>query len=270
MEQEIINHSSANSTYQFRCQPEEKKFLQEEILKSGLPPAKFIKTAVEAFAIQGECEGSEAKKALLEVDSLTSRLNGLIRAQLVQAIELQVQSKKDIEAHKVERIELEEHKKSIEEKLTGEFEQKAKVMEEEFYQSLAEKEGNWKTEFARKEKEMISLLEKVEALEVKCRGLERDYSAVKQQHTDSLRMFEVTDDRLMETKKKLMELEGKFKLHEETLKENQELKLRYAVQEAQMDALRKEHSLKLEHLEKEIRLEMRVEKTNVPVKQFYE
>ena len=55
-----------------------------------------------------------------------------LEEQLIQAIELQVQSKKDIEAFKLERMELEEHKKDIEEMLTKEFNNKSNEIEKDF------------------------------------------------------------------------------------------------------------------------------------------
>ncbi len=270
MEQETINVISSNPTYQFRCLPEEKKFIQEEIAKSGLPPAKFIKTAVEAFSIQGEGADSEAKKALGEADALTTRLNALIRAQLVKAIEMQAQAKKDSEGQQAERMEFDAQQKEMEVTLQKEFERKYKEKESELKYALEKVEGELRFEIEKKERETLVLLEKIEGLDSKYNGLERDYSALKQQHSDSLRVFEVTDDRLMETKRKVIDLEGKLKLQEETIRRNQELSVRCAVLETQMDSLRKEHQLKMEFLEKEIRLELMGEKKKAHLEQNHE
>ena len=97
-----------NKTYSVRCSTfEEKTFLQNAVQKSGLSPATFIKSAVEAFLIQNNEEEKEVKKAFAEVDSIINRLSQLTKSEFIKAFEMQRQAKKELQELDLQTNELE-------------------------------------------------------------------------------------------------------------------------------------------------------------------
>ena len=101
---------------------------------------------------------------------------------------------------------------------------------------------------------MLSI-EKVEQLEIKCSNFERDKNTLQKQYTESMRSYEIADERLMEFRLKIKELEEKLKNFDSIKDKNIHLEKEVTVLQVKLESLVKEETLKREYLEKDLRRE---------------
>lgn len=235
---EETNTSKIDPRIQFRCSTvEERDFFQNEINRSGMKPQQYFKAAVEALKMQVLPEESEQKKALAEVDLLTSRLNQINRAQLIIAFEMQDQAKKELQQINKEREEFDNYKKGLEVKLWEEFKLKSKDVEDKFNTAMSQKEERQKQELEEKEKEMLSLREKIENQSAKYNKILNDYVALNKQFDDKNKLNIAYEEREFEDKKRIMELDDKLKKHEILVEVIHKLEIQNAVLKSQNESL---------------------------------
>lgn len=239
-----------NKTYSVRCSTfEEKTFLHNAVQKSGLSPATFIKSAVEAFLIQNNEEEKEVKKAFAEVDNIINRLSQLTKSEFIKAFEMQRQAKKELQELDVQTNELEASKINLGADLKDEFEKKIKENDEKYNAIIAQKEECFNNEFEAINKENISLREKIESEESKYNKVLNELNALKKQHEDKTKLLNSYEEREFDLRKKVMNLEEQLKKSEiDTLKIH-ELKISNAVLTEKCESIKREETAKRDYLE---------------------
>jgi chromosome segregation ATPase len=239
-----------NKTYSVRCSTfEEKTFLHNAVQKSGLSPATFIKSAVEAFLIQNNEEEKEVKKAFAEVDNIINRLSQLTKSEFIKAFEMQRQAKKELQELDVQTNELEASKINLEADLKDEFEKKIKEIDEKYKVLIHQKEEGYEKELEAKDKELLSLREEFEGQEAKYRKLLNDYTALSKQFDDKNKLNIAYEERNDEANKRIMELEEKISKSASEAEKVRKLEVECAILKEKIESIRREEGIKRDYLE---------------------
>ncbi len=245
----------SNAPWQIRCSPEQKRSFQKFVEGTGMNASDAIMQAFEAFKIQNEEENSESKKVLLEADSLIMRLQTMLRSQLLTAIEKQKQCSEEKNSLEEEKTKYYNYYADIMSKLEKEFEEKKGILEKNFEEKLKNFQDQFEVQVKNKELECMNLNEKYEKLESDFQRLERDKNTLQKQYTESMRLYEISDERLMECRQIISELQEKLKNFDATKERNNVLERELTIQQVKFDSLIKEEALKREYLEKDLRRE---------------
>lgn len=124
---EIQEERASNTPWQIRCTTEQKRFFQKFVESTGMNAADAVMKSFEAFRIQIEDDNNESKQILLEADSLVSRLQKMIRSQLVTAIEKQKQCDEERKELSKEKDKYQSFYEETLSKIKSEFEAEKKL-----------------------------------------------------------------------------------------------------------------------------------------------
>ena len=102
---------------------------------------------------------------------------------------------------------------------------------------------------------MLLSIEKIENLEQKIKNIERDKETVQKQYTESMRSYEIADERLMELRLKLKDSDEKLKNLDATKEKNSALEKELTILQVRFEGLIKEEAMKRDYLEKDLRRE---------------
>lgn len=195
--------------WQVRCSNKDLKFFKEVTSKFNMTAPQVVKLAFENLLLNQDKE-SESNKVLTEVDAIMTRLHNTIRSHVLLNFEKEEQLKKQSLDLESEQVAFENEKKSMESKLKLEFDEKVKKIELEYNEKLEIQIIEFDEKISLKDGEILDLREKYEELESKYNLIEKEYITLQQQHKNNLRLIEISDDRFMETKMKVKELESKL------------------------------------------------------------
>jgi hypothetical protein len=81
------------------------------------------------------------------------------------------------------------------------------------------------------------VLEKYEELEIKYTRLEKEFSSLQQQNKNNLKLIEISDDRLLETKIRVKDLEDKLQKQDALFERVRSLEIENAVLKSKNDGL---------------------------------
>ena len=207
--QETDTQMESMGNWQVRCSNKDLKFFKEVTSKFNMTAPQVVKLAFENLLLSHDKE-SESNKVLTEVDTLITRLHNTIRSHVLLNFEKEEQLKKQSLELESEQIALENEKKSMEGNLKLGFDEKVKKIELEYNEKLEIQISEFDEKISLKDGEILELREKYEELESKYNLIEKDYITLQHQHKNNLRLIEISDDRLMETKMKVKELESKL------------------------------------------------------------
>ncbi len=249
----------SNTPWQIRCSPEQKRSFQKFVEATGLNAQEAIARAFEAFKIQSS-EDSQSKKVLFEFDSMIERLQSMMRSQIIAALEKQKQCDE-------EKVQLENEKSKYHSfydenlsKIKTDFETEKNNLKIEFEEKLKKSQEQFEIQIKNKELESVKLNEKYEKLDTDFQKFEREKSTLQKQYTESMRSYEISDERLMECRLKIKELEEKLRNFEATKEKNTALEKENTILQLKLDSLVKEEALKREYLEKDLRREFEMER----------
>ena len=246
----------SNTPWQIRCPPEQKQFFQQFVAQSGLTAQEAIARSFESFRIQIS-EDAESKQALLEFDSLIMRLQSMMRAQLVVALEKQKQCEEEKKGLDQEKDKYHELYSEMSIRIENEFEVKKNELYAENLKNINLLKADFEEKIKTVEKNILDLRLKNENLESSLQKSEREKIIIQKQYQDSLRAYEIADDRLMELKEKNKSLQEKLANYELLREKNLSLEKEVAVLHVKLDATIREESIKREYMEKEIRRELK-------------
>ena len=136
-----------------------------------------------------------------------------------------------------EQIVLEKEKKSFEENLRSEYEEKINQIEFDFNEKLGIQREEFEEKISLKEGERLTVLEKYEELEIKYTRLEKEFSSLQQQNKNNLKLIEISDDRLLETKIRVKDLEDKLQKQDALFERVRSLEIENAVLKSKNDGL---------------------------------
>ena len=247
--------SEVQSPWQVRCSAEQKRHFQNAVSESGLNASEFLERAVQAMRVS-ESENDEIKSVYAEADGLLSRLQALIRAQIGIALEKQQQFEEKQKNALLREEEASGYYDELKTKLEAEHETRKLELEASAKQEVETFSKQSTAELEKKNRENIFLQERLEKLDLELSQLQQDKSAIQRQYTDSMRLYEIADDRLMEAKKTIMMQEDKLKNYESLKDRCIFLEKEVAVLQVKNDSVIREEALKREYLEKELRLEL--------------
>jgi hypothetical protein len=256
---EIQEERVSNTPWQIRCTAEQKRFFQKFVESTGLNASEAVLKAFESFQIQSEDENNESKKILLEADILVSRLQTMIRSQLVTALEKQKQCDEERNLLEKEKDKYQFFYDETLNKVKFEFEEERTSL----INKLQEESNNIKSRYELKEKEsekeFITLKEHCEILESKLQLIEREKASIQKQYSESLRLYELTDENLLEQKIKVKNLESKLNDYNNLKNKVFDLDKENSALKMKMDYLLKEETLKREALEKDLKRDFEIE-----------
>ena len=234
IEKEIQDQGIGN--WQVRCSNKDLRFFKEVTSKFNMTAPQVVKLAFENLLLNQDKE-SESNKILTEVDALMTRLHNTIRSHVLLNFEKEEQLKKQSIDLESEQIALENEKKSFEGNLRFESEEKIEQIEFDFNEKLGIQMQEFEENISLKEGELLSLREKYEEMEAKYTRLEKEYSTLQQQNKNNLRLVEISDDRLLETKMKVKDLEDKLQKQDALFERVRSLEIENAVLKSKNDGL---------------------------------
>ena len=233
--------------WQVRCSNKDLKFFKEVTSKFNMTAPQVVKLAFENLLLNQDKE-SESNKILTEVDSIMTRLHNTIRSYVLLNFEKEEQLKKQSLELESEQIALENEKKSMEGNLKLVFDEKVKKIELGYNEKLEIQMSEFDEKISLKDGEILELREKYEELESKYSLIEKEYITLQQQHKNNLRLVEISDDRLLELKIKVKELENKTQKHDLLVEKLRVLEIENAVLKTKNESLN-EQVLKFESYE---------------------
>ena len=250
--------SKKNTTaWLVKCSHEQKEILQKKAAESGKSVAQFLVESVQMSAMKEVLSDAnkETKKEFSEIDNLIERLNHLIYAKVYTLIEKEKMAE-DLKISLTRKEdECEKDYQELKENLTKEYTEKKDILKNEVELVLKDERQKYTSEIKQKEIELISASEKIEHLEQKVKNFERDKEIIQKQYTESMRSYEIADERLMELRIKVKDLEEKLKTFEVTKEKNTSLEKENTILQVKFDSLIKEEALKRDYLEKDLRRE---------------
>ena len=240
-----------------KCSQEQKEILQKKAAESGKSVAQFLVESVQMSAMKEVLTDAnkQTKKEFSEIDNLIERLNHLIYAKVYTLIEKEKMAEDLKTSLTRKEDECEKDYQELKENLTKEYAEKKDILKNEVDRVLNEERQKYTSEMKQKENELITSSEKIELLEQKIKNLERDKDVLQKQNTESMRSYEIADERLMELRFKIKDLEEKLKNFESTKEKNTALEKENTILQVKFDGLVKEETLKREYLEKDLRRE---------------
>jgi hypothetical protein len=254
MEQENTNLSNDNRyTIRFASN-DEKKFIQESILKSGIQSGTFIKNAVDSFLLQQHEDNSKSKKVIAKIDDLTHRLNQMLRSEALAALELEKQSHEKLQEIETLKEELELEKTTVEEKLKREFEQKVSQLQEISLQKERQQQQSFSEKIAECENEKLDLKEQLEEIQAKYNKVFQELTVFKKQLEDKIKLLIKHEEQEFDLKKKVIDLEEKVKKHDIDTLRIQKLEIENAVLQERIEALKNEDKLKQQMIELQLKM----------------
>ncbi|APJ05253.1 hypothetical protein [Silvanigrella aquatica] len=222
--------------WQVRCSNKDLRFFKEVTSKFNMTAPQVVKLAFENLLLNQDKE-SESNKVLTEVDTIMTRLHNTIRSQILLNFEKEEQLKKQALEMETEQIALENERNLLESNLKSEYEEKMKKVEFEFHEKLGIQVGEFEERVSLKDGELLSLRELYEEFEAKYGRLEKEHSTLQQQYKNNLRLIEITDDRLLETKIKVKELEDKLQKQDVLFEKVRSLEIENAVLKTKNETL---------------------------------
>lgn len=244
--------------WQVRCSNKDLKFFKEVTSKFNMTAPQVVKLAFENLLLNQDKE-SESNKVLTEVDAIMTRLHNTIRSHVLLNFEKEEQLKKQALEMETEQISLENEKNLLESNLKSEYEEKMKKIEFEFHEKIEIQVEEFEEKISLKEGELLSLIEKYEEYEAKYKNLEKEYSTLQQQNKNNLRLIEISDDRILETKMKLKELENKLQNYDSLIEKLRSLEIENAVLKTKNEGLNQQV---LKHENKEIKIHEQISGAN--------
>ena len=240
-----------------KCSHEQKEILQKKAAESGKSVAQFLVESVQISAMKevSTCANKETQKEFSEIDNLIERLNHLIYAKVYTLIEKEKMADDLKTSLTRKENEYQKDYQELKNNLTKEMDERRVHLKNEAELTLVEERQKFNAELSKKEQELMLSIEKVKQLEIKCSNFERDKNTLQKQYTESMRSYEIADERLMEFRLKVKELEEKLKHFEATREKNNSLEKEVTVLQVKLESLVKEETLKREYLEKDLRRE---------------
>lgn len=253
-----------------KCSQEQKEILQKKAAESGKTVAQFLVDAVQTSSIKEalSCANKETQREFAEIDGLLERLNHLIYAKVYTLIEKEKVAEDLKISLTLKENECEKDYEILKEKLVREFDEKNEKIKNECELILKEERKKQAEELNKKENELILSMEKIEQLEEKIKRLERDKDVLQKQYSESMRSYEIADDRLMECKVKIKDLEEKVRDYESIKGKNIALEKEVTVLQIKLESLAKEEALKREYLEKDLHKEFKIKLMNMEKMDF--
>ena len=188
-----------------------------------------------------------------------ARLQAMVRSQLVIAIEKQKQ------CHE-EKLQLEQEKAKYQEfydetfsKIKSDFDLEKEEQEKIFQENIKQLKNNFDSELNNREKLFYDLKEKYEKLELEVQKLDKEKSLIQKQYQESMRSYEIADERLVECRAKIKDLEEKLRNFEIIKEKNISLEKELFILQVKFESLIKEEALKREFLEKELKRDLKFE-----------
>ncbi len=249
-----IEEKVSNTPWQIRCSPEQKRFFQKFVEATGLNAQEAIARAFEAFKIQSS-DDSQSKKVLFEFDSMIERLQSMMRSQIIVALEKQKQCDEEKTQLESEKSKYQSFYDETLSKIKTDFETEKTSLKMELEEKFKTSQIQFEIQLKNKELEFVKFNEKYEKLDADFQRLDREKSTLQKQYTESMRSYEISDERLMECRLKIKELEEKLRNFEATKEKNSALEKENTILQLKLDSLAKEEALKREYLEKDLRRE---------------
>ncbi|RDB37357.1 MAG: hypothetical protein DCC88_00080 [Spirobacillus cienkowskii] len=247
--------TTTNNRYTIRfTSNDEKNYIQESILKSGISPGIFIKNAVDSLLLQQQDGNSKAKKVIAKIDDLTQRLNHMLRSEALAALELEKQAQEKLQDIEKLKEELEQEKLGLEEKLKREFEQKVSQLQEISLQKELQKQQSFSEKIAECENEKLDLKEQLEEIQAKYNKVFQELTVFKKQLEDKIKLLIKHEEQEFDLKKKVIDLEEKVKKHDIDTLRIQKLEIENAVLQERIEALKNEDKLKQQMIELQIKM----------------
>lgn len=243
-----------------KCSYEQKEILQKKAATSGKNVAQFLVESVQNAEIKENIlSGSkENQKEFMEIDNLLERLHRLIYAKIYTLIE----KENAAEALKINLIEknndCQKDYEELKNCLIQEYSLKNETLGEEFKTKFELEKQNLTQEIAAKDQEIILKSERIEELESFIEKLKREKDILQKQYKESMRSYEIADDRILELNGKVKKLEGNLLDFENTKRQYSQLEKDFIKLQAQYDALIQTETLKREYLEKDLRREFEI------------
>lgn len=250
--------SKKNSTaWLVKCSQEQKEILQKKAAESGKNVAQFLVDSVQTSAIKEALSvaNKETKKEFSEIDNLIERLNNLIYAKVYTLIEKEQTAEELKTSLARKENDCQKDYQDLKSQLTKEFDEKKSQLKHELDLILSEEKKKYQEEISKKELESIGFQEKIEQLDAKIEALEREKNTLQKQYTESMRSYEIADERLMEFRLKIKDLEEKLKNFDSTREKNNSLEKEVTVLQVKLESLVKEEALKREYFEKDLKRE---------------
>ncbi len=243
-----------------KCSHEQKEILQKKAAESGKSVAQFLVDSVQMSAMKEVLSGAnkETQKEFSEIDNLIERLNHLIYAKVYTLVEKE-KITEDLKTTLVQKEnECQKDYQELKNNLIKEMDEKRAHLKTEAETVFVEERQKFSAELLKKEQDLKNAIEKIEQLEIKCSNFEREKNTLQKQYTESMRSYEIADERLMEFRLKIKELEEKLKNLEATKEKNNSLEKEVTILQLKLDSLAKEEILKREYLEKDLRREFEI------------
>ena len=241
------------TTWLVKCTHAQKEVLQKNAADSGKAVAQFLVDSVQRSLLKDALSESdeETRKEFSEVDDLIERLNHLIYAKMYVLIEKQ----KKADELKVSLAQREEECASdyekLQEALKKEFAEKQVKIMDKMIEEIEYEKKIYQSKLQKKESELIIALKNAETLEEKLEKIEREKEILQKQYTESMRSYEISDERLMECRLKIKEQEEKLRGFEATKEKNSSLEKELTILQMQLESFKNESALKMESLLKE-------------------
>lgn len=261
MEIEQSNQKDTRYTIRFASN-EEKNFVQEAISKSGLSPGVLVKKAIEMQLLLQNNEDSKTKKLIGKIDELTHRLNQMLRAEALAALELETQAEEKLKQLEAEKEDLEKERVALEGQFRELFKQKEIELKDEYDKKWEEKEQEYQLESKELNSKILSLKDKIENDESYLNKLNSEFNILKKQFEDKIKLLNSYEIRELDLTKKNLELEERLKKSEIDHLSLQKLEIDKAVLLEKLESIKKEEALKRENLELKLKHFHLTEKTN--------
>lgn len=255
-----VAQKSPVTTWLVKCTHAQKEVLQKNAADSGKAVAQFLVDSVQRSLLKDALSDSdlETRKEFSEVDDLIERLNHLIYAKMYVLIEKQKKAEELKASLTQKENDCSQDYEKLQSDLKKQYEEKERSLTDKVVQEIQEAKNACQDKLQEQESELMTALEKIEALEERLKKTEREKEGLQKQYTESMRSYEISDERLMECRLKIKELEDKLRGFDATKEKNYALEKELTILQVKFDGLVKEETLKREYLEKDLRREFEV------------
>ena len=194
-------------------------------------------------------------KDVSEANQLLSRLSLLVHGQLALNKEKELaltETQTEFEKKHALLVEELQHQKDV---MNEEFDSWKQQITTQHEIALQQQNELYQKEKKETENQILSLKEQLEEKDAVLKKELREKDIFQKQTTESLRLYEIADERLMELRMKTKELEEQLRDFHSTKEKNVALEKEVTVLQVKFDGLVKEEQLKRDYLEKDLRRE---------------
>ena len=264
MEEKIMemlesNQESQKKTYTswlVKCTQEQKENLQKECANSGKTVPEYLLESIQGARLKEAFRAQEeTQKEFVEIDKLIERLQQLMFAKMSIVLEKERKSQESETFFQKKSMELEEAAQQLKCTLEEEFSSKEEQMRDAFETSLEKERQKFHETLGLKDTMLQESLNQNSEYRENIHKQKEEIQSLGTQLNQSVKNYNILENRLLEVLAKQKELEQKALAFENEKATNQLLENDLLKLQLRYDSLEREEALKREYLEKDIRRE---------------